>query len=142
MKNLANCKPSEFVAQTLKIKKTVQDWLDATQLISILNTIPDYIQLPENSTAEQKVDVIRKNAKIQQEQGLQNLSKIIDKAFAQNPEKTLELLAHCCFVEPADVDKHPMSCYFKSITELMHDESILSFFTSLAQLAKKNTFKQ
>ena len=35
MKTLASCKPSEFLAQTYKIKQSVQDWLDVTEILKI-----------------------------------------------------------------------------------------------------------
>lgn len=141
MKNLANCTPSEFIAQTVKIKKVAQDWMDATDILGILRTRPNYKTLPDNATDEQKAATIRENARILQDQGMQNLSKIFDMALEKNPEKTLEMLALCCFVEPRDVDSHPMNWYLESITELMHEKAILDFFSSLAQLAQKNTSK-
>lgn len=35
MKNLANCTPSEFLKQTNKIKKSVEKWLKATDIMEI-----------------------------------------------------------------------------------------------------------
>jgi hypothetical protein len=142
MKNLANCTPTEFLAQSVKIKKTAQDWMNATDIINILRTEPVYIKLPENATAEEKMEVIKQNAKIQQDQGMKNLSKIFDLACEHNPQKTLEILAYCCFVSPEHIDDHPMSWYLKSIAELLNDKDILDFFLSLAQLAQMNTSKQ
>lgn len=142
MKNLANCKPSEFVTQTVRIKKVAQDWMNATDIMNILRIRPNYKQLPENPTDEQKAEIIRENLKIQQDQGMANLSRIFDMAFEKNPEKTLEVLALCCFVEPKNVDDHPMSWYMKSVMELVKDETVLNFFSSLAQLAQMNTSKR
>lgn len=142
MKNLANCTPTEFVAQTVKIKKVAQDWLTATRLIEILKTKVDYLKLPENPTDEQKMEVLKTNLELRQEQGLKNLSRIFDAALEQNPQKTLEILALCCFVEPSEVDSHPMTWYMESISELVKEKAVLDFFSSLAQLAKMNTSKQ
>ena len=142
MKNLANCTPTEFVTQTVKIKKVAQDWLNATKLIEILKTKIDYVTLPENPTDEQKIEVLKTNLELKQEQGLKNLSKIFDAALEQNPQKTLEILALCCFVEPDEVDSHPISWYMESISELVKEKAVLDFFSSLAQLAKMNTSKQ
>lgn len=33
MKNLSNCKPSEFLRQTARIRKSVAKWLEVTDLI-------------------------------------------------------------------------------------------------------------
>lgn len=144
MKNLANCTPTEFVAQTVRIKKVAQDWLNATKLMDILRTSPKYITIanPDTATAEEKANVLKENLKIRQEQGMQNLSRILDMALEQNPQKTLELLALCCFVEPSEVDSHPMTWYMESISELVKEKAVLDFFSSLAQLAQKNTSKQ
>ena len=142
MKNLANCKPSEFVAQTVRIKKAAQDWIDATGIIEILRTRPNFKQLPDNPTDEQKAEVIRENAQILQDQGMKNLSSIFDAALERNPERTLEILALCCFVDPSKVDDHPMSWYIESINELMREKAVIDFFLSLAQLAQKNTSRQ
>lgn len=142
MKNLANCTPSEFVAQTVRIKKVAQDWIDATKIFEILRVTPAYKTLPAGATAEERAQVIRENAKLQQDQGLQNFSRLFDAAFEMNAQKTLEILALCCFVEPGDVDDHPMSWYLESVTNLIHEKAVLDFFSSLAQLAQKNTSKQ
>ena len=142
MKNLANCTPTEFITQTVKIKKVVKDWLDATKIIDILRTVPKYEILPKNATAEQKAEVIKKNAVIQQNQGMENFSKIFDAAFKDNPQKTLAVMALCCFVEPEKVDEHPMTWYMTAIKELINDENVISFFSSLAQWAQMNTLKR
>lgn len=142
MKNLANCKPSEFLAQTVRIKNAVKGWLDATQVLEILNTKVEYKKLSDNPTAEEKKAVLEENLQKRREQGMANFSKILDVAFEQNPEKTLEVLALCCFVEPERVDDNPMKFYMKSVQELIEDEDVLSFFSSLAQLAQLNTSEQ
>lgn len=142
MKNLANCTPTEFITQTVKIKKVVKDWLDATKVIDILRTAPKYEKLPKDATAEQRAEIIKKNAIIQQNQGMENFSKIFDAAFEDNPQKTLAVMALCCFVDPEKVDEHPMSWYMTSVNELINDETVISFFTSLAQWAQMNTSKR
>lgn len=142
MKTLANCKPSEFVVQTIRIKKVVADWLDATKIIDILRTRPQFKILPVGASAEERAKIIRENAKIQKDQSIKNMSRIFDVALEENPEKTLAVMALCCFVEPANVDDHPMSYYLAAVNELCHDEAVVSFFSSLAQLGRTNTLKQ
>ena len=52
MKNLANCKPSEFLRQTNKIRRAAEKWLKITDIMEIRKTLPE---LPEDiSTAERK----------------------------------------------------------------------------------------
>ena len=142
MKNLANCTPSEFVAQTVKIKKVVKDWMDSTKILEILRTQPKYIVLEKGASAEERAEVVRKNAEIQQTQSRENASRIFDAALEENPTKTLELMALCCFVEPSEVDSHPIGWYLTAINELINDENVLSFFSLLAQWGQKNTSKR
>ena len=52
MKNLANCKPSEFLAQTFKIKKSLQEWLDVTKLMEIRKTYRLRLAFRESLTAK------------------------------------------------------------------------------------------
>jgi hypothetical protein len=142
MKNLANCTPSEFIRQTVRLKKAAQDWLDSVQIIDIIRRKPTYIIAEAGISAEERAEIIKQNAELEKKQGLKNLSDIMDAAFEQNPEKTLELLALTCFVEPSEVDNHPITWYMQSIMELIQNEEVLSFFTSLAQLARTNTSEQ
>ena len=138
MKNLANCKPSEFLAQTFRIKKSVKEWLDVTEILKIRQNTPDLISL-DGLEGKDKEEAFALNQKAKSEQFKENLNIILDKMLDENAEKTLEVLALCCFVEPENVDNYPMSEYIKNITELFNDESVMNFFTSLAQLGMKNT---
>lgn len=142
MKNLANCKPSEFFAQTVKIKHVVKEWLDATNVINILKEQPVLEDIPENGTDAEKKEVFQRNIEKIKKFNLEKFSKLFDVACEKNAEKTLELLALCCFVEPKYVDDNPISYYLESFTELINDDAVISFFTSLAQLAQKNTSAQ
>lgn len=138
MKNLANCKPSEFLAQTFKIKKSVKEWIDVTEILKIRQNKPELIPL-DGLDDKEKEEAIKANNKATSEQMKENISAVLDKMLDENAEKTLEVLALCCFVEPEHVDDYPMSEYLKNITELFNDESVMSFFTSLAQLGMKST---
>lgn len=128
MKNLANCKPSEFLAQTNKIRKTVERWLSLTKILEIRKNIPE---LKEGQTA----DEIKAAAA---EQAKKNLTAILDAIMEQHPKETLDLLALLCFVEPENVDDHPMSEYLAAFNELISDEAVLGFFTSLVRLGQTN----
>ncbi len=128
MKNLSNCKPSEFLKQTFKIKKSVADWLDATKFLEIRKNVPELKDL-KGLTGEEREKAIKENKKKINDQIMKNLSDILDKALDENADKTLEVLALCCFVEPEHVDDYPMSDYFQSIKELLEDENVMGFFT-------------
>lgn len=127
MKNLANCKPSEFLKQTNKIRKSVSKWLTNTDIMNIRKRAP---QFSEDATEEEKNKVL-------QEQVKNNLSAILDSILDDHPDETLELLALLCFVEPDEVDNYPIKEYLKSFNELINDEVVLGFFMSLVQLANQ-----
>lgn len=139
MKNLANCKPSEFLKQTFRIKKVAEEWLTLTNVLEIRKNMPELIKVTKSMSDEEKIEAFEKNKAAMQEQSLKNLSVMLDKILGENPDKTLELLALCCFIEPEDADNHPIGEYLSCITELMSDQAVVGFFTSLVQLAQTNT---
>lgn len=134
MKNLATCKPSEFVAQTAKIKTAVANWMDAIDLMKIRAIQPKYEVLPMDATPEQRAEVIKKNAELQKKQTMENLSKILDNMLAEHPQETLEVLALCCFVEPEHVDDYTIDEYMQCIMDMMQNKSVINFFSLLAQM--------
>lgn len=139
MKTLANCTPSEFLKQTTKLRKAAARWLKDTDIINIRKRIPIFTMVPKDATPEQKAEIVKANAKLKNEQALKNLDAILEAAFESYPEETLEILALCCFVEPEHVDDHPMSFYLSAFTEIINDTAVMSFFTSLMQLAQTAT---
>lgn len=133
MKNLATCTPTEFVAQTAKIKNSVKNWFDVTQILKIRQKSPAYKVAPKDATAEQKAEVIRENALLQREQAISNLNEILDEMLVEHPQETLEVLALVCFVEPQNVDDYKMSDYIDCIIDMLENESVLRFFSLLAR---------
>ena len=125
MKNLANCKPSEFLRQTNRIRKSVDKWLTLTDIKNIRKSMPE---LPDGISKEEK-------SKLMFEQGKKNLNKILDNILEVHPDETLELLALLCFVEPEDVDNHTVVEYLDSFNEIIGSKEVISFFGSLMQLA-------
>ena len=128
MKNLQNCKPSEFLAQTIKIKNLVRDWLDATKIMDIRK---NFSQVDKNLPTEERTNAIVNQA-------LSNWSDMLDRMFVDNAEKTLALFALVNFVEPDRVDDYEMGDYLQSIGELLGDSRVISFFTSLVRLNQQN----
>ena len=128
MKNLSNCKPSEFLAQTIKIKNLVRDWLDATKIMDIRK---NFSQVDKNLPSEERTNAIVNQA-------LSNWSDMLDRMFIDNAEKTLALIALVNFVEPERVDDYEMGDYLQSIGELLGDSRVISFFTSLVRLNQQN----
>lgn len=126
LKNLANCKPSEFLVQTNKIRKAVSKWLTLTDIMNIRKKQPE---LTDDMTDEEKEEAVRKQTN-------ENFNAILDTVLEKNADATLELLALASFVEPKDVDKHSVKEYLVSFTELMNDKDIIAFFTSLVKLGQ------
>lgn len=131
MKNLANCKPSEFLRQTNKIRKAAERWLKITDIMGIRTTQP---VIPDGATTEEIKE-------LRERQATANLSRILDAIMDEHPDETLELLALMCFVEPEDVDNHSVAEYLESVGEMIGNEAVLSFFTSLMRLAQTNILR-
>lgn len=127
IKSIANCKPTEFARQTNKIRHYVEKWLKDIKFSDIRKHLP---VIPEGATDEEKGRLIR-------EQNYKNFSEMLDKALEEHPEETMGVLALCCFLPVEDVDKYPVGIYFEVIADIMANESVLNFFTSLAKLGLK-----
>lgn len=129
MKNLANCKPSEFLKQTNRIRKSVSKWLTDTDVMNIRRRMPN---TAKDAPEEEKKAAMQKQIK-------KNLDAMLDAIMDEHPDETLELLGLMCFVEPENIDDHTVTEYLDSLTELINNQSVLSFFTSLMQLANQLT---
>ena len=127
LKNLATCKPSEFLRQTNKIRKAVSKWFTITDILNIRKRKP---KLTDDMTESQRKEAINKQTK-------ENFDAILDSVLEEHPDETLEVLALASFVDPKDVDKHSVKEYMESFTELINDEDVLSFFTSLVELGQR-----
>lgn len=138
-KNLTNCKPSEFLKQTYRIKKSVEKWLTDTDILNIRKNLPDMTQITKDMTEEQRKTAIAENKRRSQEQIKKNAMAILDAVMDTHADETLEILALCCFVEPSAVDDHEISFYLDNFSDIISNQSVISFFTSLAQLGQTNT---
>ena len=137
MKNLANCTPREFLKQTSRIKRSVEKWLKATDIMSIRKRMPANIpEISENTPVTEQGDIVAKRAEMLRDQAYKNVSLILDEMLEKHPDETLEVLAYCCFVEPEKVDDYPMGFYLAAITEMLNDESVKAFFTTLMSLVR------
>lgn len=138
MKNLATCKPSEFVAQTAKIKDAVKNWVDVIDLIKIRSIQPAFKPLPIDATVEERASILRENDELRKKQTTENLNKILDNMLAVHPQETLNVLALCCFVEPEHIDDHTMDEYMQCIIDMVQNKAVMNFFSLLARLQAKN----
>lgn len=129
MKNLANCKPTEFMVQTNKIRKSVSKWLTDTDIMSIRKRVP---KLPDDATDEERREALERQIN-------DNFNTIMDVIFEEHPQETLELLGLMCFVEPEHIDDHEVTEYLESFYELMSNQTVLNFFTSFMNWANRIT---
>lgn len=128
MKNLANCKPSEFLRQTNRIRHYVQKWMDITDIPKIRKRLP---QIPEGASDEEK-------KKLTREQSMKNLGAMLDSALEEHPEETMGVLALACFIPVEEADDHPVDEYLEALSELIESEGAIRFFTSLVNLGLKS----
>lgn len=124
MKNLANCDPIEFLVQTNKMRKSVAKWLTETDIHNIRKRLPKY---DDSMDAD-------KRAEVRTEQMKKNFNAILDACLEEHPAETAEVIGLACFIEPEDIRNHQMSELLGALGEMMSDEGVLSFFTSLVSL--------
>lgn len=135
MKNLANCKPSEFLKQTNRIRKSVEKWLKITDVMNIRKKMPEGMpEVKSDMSKDEARAVLEKRQMMMAEQSQRNLKDMLDAMLDEHPDETLEVLALCCFVEPEDVDLYSVSEYLSSINELLADSNVRDFFTFLMSL--------
>ena len=138
IKTLANCKPSEFLKQTNRIRKAVEKCLTDTDIANIRRRQPVTEIVPEGADAETRIAVAARNEANRKEQLKKNLTAIFDAILEEHPDETLEVLALCCFVEPENADDYPVTYYLNAATDLMNDEAVIGFFTSLLKWGQSN----
>lgn len=139
LKTLVNCKPSEFLKQTNRLKKSVEKWLTETDIVNIRKKVPALDPIPIDATVEKKAEIFAINKKRMEEQARKNVSEMLDAILEAHPDETLEVLALCCFIEPKDIDNYTMRDLLVPINSLLNDEAVIDFFTSLASLGQMIT---
>lgn len=137
MKTLVNCTPTEFFTQTNKIRKAVEKWLKDTNILEIRKRAPEGDFKPSEGMSKDEVkEQIEKRKEAWAEQAKKNMFDMLDAMLEKDVQGTIELLALVCFVEPKDADNHTISEYLKCINEIIMDEAVMGFFTSLASLGQ------
>ena len=140
MKTLVSCTPEEFLTQTYKIKTSVSKWLTGADILNIRKRMPEgLVKVSEITSEQDKEKVLANNKKLLAEQSRKNLNAILDAVLVDHPKETLEVLALICFIEPEDVNNHKMHEYLVAVNEILNDEAVIGFFTSLARLGLTNT---
>lgn len=137
IKTLANCDEIEFLRQTNKIRKAVQNWLTVTDLVNIKKRMPELKMVPKEASKEEKTQIAEENKELLRKQSLENLDMMLDAMFEEHPEETAEIMKLCCFVDPSDTTSHHITFYMANFTEIIQDETVLDFFISLVALGKR-----
>lgn len=140
-KNLATCTPREFLKQTNRIRKSAEKWITATNITAIRNRKVEGLQEIPKDDVEEASRVRKENAEKITKQRAQNLNDILNAALEEHIDETLEILALACFVEPENVDDHKISFYLRNLSDILADQDVLGFFTSLAQLEQTGILK-
>ena len=135
IKTLANCNDVEFLQQTNRIRHAVEKWLTATDIANIRKRLPHIEEIPENATDEEKTAIQRRNEASTQKQVRDNISAILDACLEEHPNETLEIIRLCCFVEPND-NSHRVTFYLNAFTQMMGNEDVTDFLTSLMNLVQ------
>jgi hypothetical protein len=130
MKTLANCSDVEFLRQTNKIRKYAEKWLKDTGILDIRNQ--EMPKLPEDMSEDEKRDALREHAH-------GRLNAMLDAALETHAEETAGLLRLMCFVDPQDDKTLKMPQIMSAAAEMMNNQDILDFFTSLGRLGLMNT---
>lgn len=138
LKTLVSCKPTEFLKQTNRIKKSAEKWLTDTDILNIRKRLPVLEMMPKDATDEERKAVFERNKKIAEDQAKKNVSAMLDAILEEHPEETLELLGLCCFVEPDHIDDYKVTDYLAAFNSIIQDKDVLGFFTSLASLGQMN----
>lgn len=138
MKTLANCTPREFLKQTNRIRIAADEWLTATKILEIRQRMPELPEARKPDSKEELKEDIEARRKAFADQMRNNTFAMLEAMLDTNADKTEELLALVCFVEPKDADKYTMSEYLACIGELLTDAGVLSFFDSLVKLGVSN----
>ena len=139
LKTLATCEPGEFLRQTNRIRKSAEKWITETNIMSIRSKKPDLEEVPKDASPDVIAAVLERNKEKISQQVRENISSMLDSILEKHPDETLELLALCSFVEPEEVNSHPMREYLEAFTSLINDKAVIGFFTSLLALVQTST---
>lgn len=136
-KNLANCTPLEFMQQAYLIKNAAEKWFKDTNILNIRGKKVEGLEVISSDMSDEEVQQAKeKNKKLVAAQIRKNASEVFDAVFKDHPAETVELLALICFVEPEHINDHKFSWYLASVGDILSDNDVLDFFTSLGQLGQ------
>lgn len=139
-KNLANCTPEEFLDQSYLIMDAAEKFMKVNDILGIRSRRVEGLQeIPKDN--EEEADKIRhENAKKITAQRMKNVKELLTSMLHTNKKETLELLAISCFIAPEDVNNYTMPFFLRNIGEMISNQDVLAFFTSLAEVEQTGIF--
>lgn len=136
LKTLATCNPFEFLAQTNRIKESVEKWLTVTDVLNIRKRTAALEMVPKDGTPEERQAVFERNKQASTEQALKNLSAMWTAISVDHPKETVEVMALCCFIEPEEIVNYQTRDLMIAFNSLISDKAVIDFFTSFISLAQ------
>lgn len=139
-KNLANCTPDEFLDQSFLIMNAAEKFMKVNDILGIRSRKVEGLQeIPKDN--EEEADRVRmENAKKITAQRMKNVKDLLTSMMHTHKSETLELLALSCFIDPADVNNHTMPFFLRNVGEMISDQDVLAFFTSLGMVEQTGIF--
>ena len=129
-KTLLTCTPREFLVQTNRMKKAVEQWATATDIKKLFSQKADGI---ESLTGDETRDtaIKERNTERVQAQRRLNLSAIMDAALEEHTDETLEIIAMMFFMSVEELNKLQAREMMVSLNAMLNDEAIVGFFSTL-----------
>lgn len=139
-KNLANCTPDEFLDQSFLIMNAAEKFMKVNDILGIRSRKVEGLQEIPKDNEEEADRILRENAKKITAQRMKNVKDLLTSMMHTHKSETLELLALSCFIDPADVNNYTMPFFLRNVGEMISNQDVLAFFTSLAQLEQTGIF--
>lgn len=139
-KNLANCTPEEFLDQSYLIMDAAEKFMKVNDILGIRSRRVEGLQEIPTDNEEETDRVRRENAKKITAQRMKNVKDLLTSMMHTHKSETLELLALSCFIAPEDVNNYTMPFFLRNIGEMISNQDVLAFFTSLAEVEQTGIF--
>lgn len=139
-KNLANCTPDEFLDQSFLIMNAAEKFMKVNDILGIRSRKVEGLQEIPKDNEEEADRVRRENAKKITAQRMKNVKDLLTSMMHTHKSETLELLALSCFIDPAEINNYTMPFFLRNVGEMISNQDVLAFFTSLAEVEQTGIF--
>lgn len=140
-KTLATCTGIEFLQQTNRIRHEVEGWIKETKVLEIRKRKAAKKPITDDMSPEEKQATQAANEAARMQQVRQNISDMLDACLETHAEQTLRLLAMLCFIDKEDANNVPVTELLAAFGDMLGDEGVMRFFTSLTKWEVINTSK-